>query len=291
MTDLKPTITWMDFLSAAPYFTSALDMAYEDMPKAAPLVRAILYFDIFDGQVCNGGVMQYFFNMAHMLPGFDKAAEYAAQHPALKTALPFMEKAHAAFDAVKDEVATARETNEWPEDLFSKNNFDELETEFYAVNHHIRMDVYRAILENPQDYVNIRTNPSDEQLVFENGFPVGPNIIKKKNGDQRIVWFTPDRMHLEIDEAGWSLDGSDERRRYWVDYRTKMGGSRDFKNGKLERFKTEKSQWYDHGVSQWFNEDGTIDSTTLTLDREKIASQREGETTFSNFTRKQIFKK
>lgn len=288
MTDIKPTITWMDFLAAAPYFTSAFEMAYDDFPKASPLVRAVLYFDVFDGQVCNGGVMQYFFNMAHHLPDFEKAPEYAAQHPALKAALPFMEKAHEAFDAVKDEVAAARATNEWPEDLFSNSGFDELETEFYAVNHDIRMDVYRAILECPEDYVNIRANPSDDMLVFENGFPVGPNIIKKKNGEQRVVWFTPDRLHLEIDEAGWDKG---ERRRYWVDYRTKMCGSRDFKNGKLERFKTEKSQWYDHGVSQWFDEDGTIESTTLSLDREEIATQRGGETTFSNFTRKQVFKK
>ena len=56
---IKPKIEWHEFLSAAPNFTALLTDDI-DMTQLAPLLRAAAYFDIFDGEICNGGVAQYF---------------------------------------------------------------------------------------------------------------------------------------------------------------------------------------------------------------------------------------
>jgi hypothetical protein len=49
----------------------------------APLVRAVAFFDIFRGEIENGGVSQYLFNRASGLPHFAEAPQIVRQHPLL----------------------------------------------------------------------------------------------------------------------------------------------------------------------------------------------------------------
>ncbi|MEO0815474.1 MAG: hypothetical protein AAFY60_21625, partial [Myxococcota bacterium] len=65
----RPETSWTEFLSNAPYFTGAIMGAIDDgeLSRYNERVRAVFYYDIFDGEVSNGGVMQYFFNQAFHL--------------------------------------------------------------------------------------------------------------------------------------------------------------------------------------------------------------------------------
>lgn len=91
----RPKINWGQFLDAAPYFMEALwreDDALSD--QWAPLVRAAAFFDVFRGEVENGGVSQYLFNRASNLPHFAEAPEIVRSHPLLGDIADLMAEVH-----------------------------------------------------------------------------------------------------------------------------------------------------------------------------------------------------
>lgn len=270
-TPFRPALDWSGFLESAPYFISALTELVE-LDRAlnlAPLPRAAWYFDIFNAELSNGGVMQYFYNQATRLPGFDRIPEFIAEHPMLADALPFVQKVHAAWEAAAPAVHEARESDDWPEDLFKdyEAQFDALVTEFFAVNDGMSRRLEGAMVQAPQDYfdmtavpdlpangiAHIVLNGGKHRLRFHDGFPVGPNLLENEDGTCDVVWFTHDRKVLEVDKGN--------RSRSWIHYPSLASSSLDFKAGRLESFTTERAMWHHHGIHQYFREDGSVRST------------------------------
>ena len=56
----RPRMHWFELLDTAPYFTQVImpgaRATNDQLALAAPLVRAVCYYDIFDGEVPNGGL-------------------------------------------------------------------------------------------------------------------------------------------------------------------------------------------------------------------------------------------
>jgi uncharacterized protein DUF4375 len=297
----RPKIDWISFLEAAPYFTQAIThrsnagfgLDRDDLKRLAPLVRAVCYYDTFDGEVSNGGVMQYFYNQADYLPEFARAPEFVAVHPALADALPFMTAAHAAFTEVSEEVQALRATDfdERVSELFQRYRprFEPLERDFFAMNQNLRMRLYRAIIHQPHDYLDIEALEGVPatgvaqvvkeleprgltcRLRFVDGFPIGPNLLEDRNGQCHLmVRFTPERDHVDVHRY---YAGFDEMR-YWVDFKTGMSETRRLKDGRLESLTTQRALCYAHGVTERYREDGSVLHTTLSLDGKTIAEAR-----------------
>ena len=273
---LRPAIDWSDLLQSAPYFTSLVTDALspEQALEAAPLVRAVYFYDLFDGQVSNGGVMQYFYNLALSTPGFAQVPDFVAQNPHLAQALPFVEAVHAAWAGVAPAVREARDSDEWPESLFSAHRaqFEALEKAFYEVNHAISQGLCAAIVQSPHDYFDIEAVPAlptegvahialrdgTHRLRFENGFPVGPNLLDHSDGRCDVVWFSRDRQLLQA-EGGHG----DTRTRRWLHYPSQSSGSWHFKAGRLQSQEGSRSLWTAHGLREYFQDNGARKSASL----------------------------
>ncbi len=270
MLHFKPNLTWRNFLSTAPYFNSSLfdNVDYEQAPSLAPIPKAAFYYGLFDGEVSNGGVMQYFFNLAFLLPDFEKAPEFVAEHPVLKEALPFLEKVHDTWQAKRDLVykaqLQAKETVAWPEELFSDTSFEDLENEFYAINHQLMIKLDHHILQNPDLYFNLKLPPgvtgkgtehSEHQgaeMRFVDGFPEGPNLIKiKKN--MAMVWITQNRNRLDYR----TMDFFGENPIYgWIDYPTLRTHQVDYKSSHISNIENKIANWINHGSKESFDKNG-----------------------------------
>jgi hypothetical protein len=78
-----------------------------NVSAGAPLARAVYYFDVFVGEVCNDGLSQYFFNQAGSLPDFANAADIVAVHPGLEDIVALMREAQGRWPAEQDDVRAA----------------------------------------------------------------------------------------------------------------------------------------------------------------------------------------
>ncbi|KEY59841.1 DUF4375 domain-containing protein [Serratia sp. DD3] len=278
-----PIITWPDFLLEAPYFIQAITEAIYDgdteLPELPPLPRALVYWNIIDGEVTNGGVSQYFYNQADYLPGFEQVPEFLAAHPLLKQYLHFAERVYAAWAEVAPVVRQARSSDEGPEAFFKHyaEKFDALETEFYAVNQHVSCALNQHILQCPQDYINIaplsevpdkgvawvacRGKGYRGQLRFSDGFPVGPNVFERgKEGKCDVVWFTPDRQLLLVERNNRSNESSNRK---WIHYPSTSSGEMRFKNGSLNSQKTSRALWESYGLEEEYSDEGLVKSSIL----------------------------
>lgn len=283
---LRPAIDWPGLLQAAPYFTSAImdTLSPEQAPEAAPLVRAAYFYDLFDGQVSNGGVMQYFYNLALSTPGFAQVPAFIAQNPHLAQALPFVEAVHAAWAEVAPAVASARDSDEWPEALFSSHRarFEALEKDFYAVNHTISQRLCAAIVQSPHDYFDIAPVPGlpergvahivlkdgTHRLRFEDGFPIGPNLFERGDGDCDVVWFSRDRQLLQT-ETGYG----GTRTRNWLHYPSQAGGIWRLKGGKLQSHEGTRALWHKHGLRESMHANGAPKTASLFRDNQSLGDE------------------
>ncbi|MEM6274687.1 MAG: DUF4375 domain-containing protein [Myxococcota bacterium] len=266
----RPETTWTAFLSHAPSFTGALMAAVRDSELASynDRVRALVYYDLFDGEVSNGGVMQYLFNQAFNLPEFEAAPSIIAKDPVLADGAEFVAEVYDRWPKIRSRVSEFCAADDWPEELFSDNQFEGLEERFFAVNHSIRLKLYAAICRSPHDYVQIRPEPQDAQYRFVDGFPVGPNVIDSHDGEM-VVWFSADRLHVDVERPAL-LPESGPYSREWVDFRTGASGCRHFTDHRLTSHETRKALWYEHGVREVYREDGAVSSTRLSLDGEAV---------------------
>lgn len=278
---IMPAITWPDFLSFAPYFQAAIGSeTMENVVEVAPLPRAAYYYNLFDGEVSNGGVIQYFFNLACFTPGFAQVPDFVAESPVLAPALPYLREAHAAWSSVAPAVEKARMEDEWPEELFQnhRERFAALERSFFEVNHGIAQRLAADIVMRPHEYFTIEpladvpkkgvahvSLSGGSRLRFENGFPIGPNLLEQRNGDCDVVWFSRDRtlMTSENSYAG-------RRSRSWIHYPTQrssewtvMEDGRQSSNAKL-------AFWADHGLTESFRPDGSPESATFSMQGQRV---------------------
>ena len=283
----KPNIEWISLLRSAPYFSSAfIELTPEaEIQNLHPLAKAIYYYNLFDGEISNGGVMQYFFNQAHSLPDFDQADSFIEAHPALTQVMPIVREVHQAWDMVKDDVKAARETGEWPEELFSKyaGRFNELQKSFFAINHEVAQSINAQLIQSPQDYFNflpldglmghgieiIELDQGKIRLRFDNGFPVGPNLFETTNGHCDLVWFNSSR-DLLISENGFR----ENRFRHWIHYPSSISGQWMMKGSRLENYKSQKGLWNQHGIGCVFAQNGNIQQESIANHQQEILVNR-----------------
>lgn len=285
-TAFRPVTTWGQWLASAPYFTSAImeSLDAERAAEAAPLVRAAWYYDLFDGEVSNGGVMQYYYNRALDTPGFDQVPAFVAQNPHLAEALPFVKEVHAAWAVVAPAVIAAQQKGGWPEELFAahRERFEALENAFFAVNHRISQRLCAAIVQSPHDYFDIADIPElpargvahivlhngTQRLRFENGFPVGPNLLEQRNGECDVVWFTRDRRLLLAENAY-----AGDRNRSWIHYPSQTSGSWHFQADGRASHKASRALWIRHGLEESMDTDGRREQAAVHLQGEERISE------------------
>ena len=281
-----PRIDWSRFLESAPYFNSALIETVEPelAPELAPLPRAAWYWDLFNGEVSNGGVAQYFYNHGLSLPGFERVPEFLAAHPQLSEALPFVRAAHAAWDEVADRVVQAQEQGDWPEELFAAlaPRFEQLQSAFFACNHRIACRVHGAIATAPQDYfyiepvvgvpargvAHVLLGDGLHRLRFKDGFPVGPNLLENGQGDCDVVWFDDARQLVETHRLGY---GSPMRQ--WLHFPSLASAELGFDQGGLNRYETRLALWERHGLRETLDEAGRVELTQLHLHGRSLLSE------------------
>ncbi|MGG8166834.1 hypothetical protein PGO42_08725 [Klebsiella aerogenes] len=282
-----PTISWPDFLRAAPWFSAELFDAVAGKPfdTLPPLARAACYWEIFSSEVANGGITQYLYNQGDSLAQFPRAPEFVAVHPALVEGLPFIQQAHAAWEQVADDVRQARESGDWPEALFTQYAplFNELEEAMFQVLDSISCRLNQHIVQSPDDYFRItplqgvaesgiswvehRTGNTVHYLLrFVDSFPVGPNIFELKDGTTHIVRFSAGRDLLTIEKPNYS-----GYRQLTVHYPTQLNTVWDFKkSGQLEGFHTQQALSYRHGLQEIYDDAGNISRLELNLNNTPV---------------------
>jgi Domain of unknown function (DUF4375) len=277
---IKPMIEWHDFLNAAPYFQSLVHDVLEDdtdITNMHPLLRALLYFDIFDGEVSNGGIAQYYYNQAFSLPNFERAPEYIAQNPVFAPIMHIVNAAHAAWEDCAADVEKAVKKDEWPEKLFNKYapKFDALQTEFYSLNHLVSQAFCAELIQNPHDYFDFKPiegvaekgisrvsiHNNTKHYRFEDGFPVGPNVFEKKDGSYHFTRFYNNRSCMEYDNG---------TRQGMIHYPSKRSVSLTFDEGKLEAFKTQFAFWNDHGARDNYS-NNQLQYSALIVNKEALS--------------------
>lgn len=277
----KPIIEWHDFLNAAPYFQSLVHDVLDDdtdITTLHPLLRALLYFDIFDGEVSNGGIAQYYYNQAFSLPNFERAPEYIAENPVFAPIMHIVNAAHAAWIDCAADVEEAVKQNEWPEQLFNKYapKFDALQTEFYSLNHLVSQAFCAELIQNPHNYfdfkpieglpekgvAHISSQDNSKHYRFENGFPVGPNVFEKEAGAYLLTRFYNNRSCMEYDDG---------RRQGIIHYPSKRSISLLFDaDNKLNMLQTQFAFWNDHGVRERYT-NNQLAYSALVVNKEELS--------------------
>ena len=280
-----PRIDWSDFLQAAPYFNAILIDAVDSelAPDLPPLPRAAWYWDVFNGEVSNGGFSQYLFNKAWSLPAFERVPEFFAEHPQLHEVLPFVQAVYEAWAELKPEFERARQRDQWPEKLFTDHarRFEDLQREFFKINHAVDCRMHGAIVQSPHDYVFIEPIPGvaekgvthvqvrggTHRLRFKNGFPIGPNVLETRDGHCDVIWFSDDRGMVECERSGYG------RSRQWLHFASVASGSMEFEGGRLRKHRDQLALWDRHGLEQRLSHDGRIEHLSLHLRGEDLLNE------------------
>lgn len=290
-----PAVDWPTLLRRAPYFSTALVDVLCDADPAdfAPHVQAVYYFDLFDAQVSNGGVDQYFDNVAARLPDAAGVPAIVAANPVYAPALAFLEEAHAIWTA----VAPAYPTDDTDDDAWDAYQerlaphaarLDDIASGFYALHHGIRQRLEADIVGDPHRYFAIAAvsalvghgvehvvlGDGAARLRFVDGFPFGPNTFECEDGGCDVVWFSPDRTLLQAETAGYS----EQRDRHWIHYSSQassswtsgvdfLGGARSVRNDRIALGLGH------HGLHETFRADGQRESASLHWHGEELCSE------------------
>lgn len=261
MTPILPSTDWTTLLQRAPGFSAVLmDALCNEAPsKFPPHIRTFYYYDLFDAQVSNGGVDQYFSNMALCLRDFARVPEFIAQNTVFEHVLPMVRQAHAIWDEIAPAYAAAGgegEGDEEEEEVGEEEHEEEapssievllapyaarleaIAKSFFAIHHNIRQSLEADIVRDPHRYFKIEAVPGlrgagiehitlDEgasRLRFEDGFPVGPNILEREDGSCDVVRFSRDRQLLQAETA----DFLGNRIQHWIHYPSQASGRWSF---------------------------------------------------------------
>jgi hypothetical protein len=298
-TERLPSTDWPTLLQRAPHFSSVImDELCDTGPSAfASHLRAIYYFDQFDAQVSNGGVDQYFDNVLAHLSDASRVPEYIAQNAVFARALPLIEEVHAIWNEIatsyldaidEDEDADDDEEAETVESLLApyEARLEAIATSFFAIHHEIRQRLEADIVQTPQWYFDIAAVPGLRgkgiehsvlnegtcRLRFEDGFPIGPNILESEDGNCDVIWFSRDRTLVRAETGG--LFGGRERR--WIHFPSMASGSWSFgalDNGRSVRKDSQALGLRAHGLNETFNADGRLEHASLHWHGEEVCSE------------------
>lgn len=295
---LLPAVDWSALLRRAPHFSAALvDALCEAGPAAfAPHVRAVYYFDLFDAQVSNGGVDQYFDNAAARMDEAAQVPALIAANPVYAPALPLIEEAHAVWSEIAHLHPEAGEDDEDEEawDAYQAalephaERLEAIAQAFFAVHHRVRADLESDILRDPHRYFRIAKAPGLVgrgvehvaleggacRLRFENGFPVGPNLFEGEDGVCDVVWFSRDRTLLQAETPAYG----DQRRRDWIHYPSQASGTWTFGfdfmgEGQSIRDDRLSLGLGHHGLHEYFTADGRRESSSLYWHGEEMCGE------------------
>ncbi|EJE53903.1 hypothetical protein PMI14_01204 [Acidovorax sp. CF316] len=285
-----PAIDWPTLLRRAPFFSAAIiDALCEEMPRGlAPHVRAVFDFDLFDAQVSNGGVDQYFRNVL-LERGGDPGRVPAsiAHNPALAGALPFVDEVHAIWRTIAPAYTAAAEREDDDEGDDGAPDCDAilaphaerieaLQQRFFAAHHAIRQALEADIVRAPGHYFAMAAVPGlrgrgiehvvqgggAHRLRFDDGFPVGPNTLENEDGSCDVVWFSRDRTLVQAETSGWA--GNRDRR--WIHYPSQASGSWSFNfNGEGESVRQDSRSLglTQHGVQEFLRADGRVANSAV----------------------------
>lgn len=305
-TTLLPAIDWSMLLRQAPYFSTAIvdALAGADPDAFAPHVRAVYYFDLFDAQVSNGGVDQYFDNVAAHLSNAAQVPAMISANAIYAPALPLIEEAHAIWnelaaaypDAEDEEDQDDDEEEEEEEDWDAyqallaphAKRLETIGTAFFAIHHRIRRNIEADIIRDPHRYFTIAAIPDlrgsgiehvtlaggAHRMRFEDGFPVGPNTFETGEGNCDVVWFSRDRTLLQAETSGYGT----QRNRDWIHYPSQASGSWTFGldfmgEGQSVRNDRLSLGLGHHGLHEYFSAAGQRDSTALYWHGEELCSE------------------
>lgn len=300
---LLPSIDWPALLRSAPHFShSIVDALHTSGPDGfAPLVRAVYYFDLFDAQVSNGGVDQYFANVAAHLDDAGAVPGIIAANPVYAPLLPLIEEAHAIWNAVadayceEDDDEDEEDEDEDENDLLAPHaeRMEAIATAFFAQHHAIRQRLEEDIVRDPHRYFALAPVPGlrgsgvehvaladgAHRLRFVEGFPIGPNVFENGDGGCKngcdVVWFSPDRTLLQCETAGFG----GERSRHWIHYPSQASSSwttgEDFMSGAPQSVRNDRLALGlgQHGLHEYFSAEGRRESATLHWHGEELCSE------------------
>ncbi|HBP1105786.1 TPA: hypothetical protein NIB08_000797 [Pseudomonas aeruginosa] len=271
-----PSTDWPTLLRRAPHFSSVImdELCDTDPSAFAPHVRAIYHFDMFDAQVSSGGVAQYFDNVLAHRTDAARIPEYIAQNAMFTSALPLIEEVHAIWSARQASLA------------FPTERLEALTQAFRAIHYEIRQRLEADIVRSPHRYFSIATVPGlrgkgiehvalDEgthRLRFEDGFPVGPNILETEDGNCDVISFSRDRTLVQAETSG--LFGGRERR--WIHFPSMASGRWSFgalDNGRSTRTDSRALGLRTHGLNESFHADGRLERASLHWHGEELCSE------------------
>lgn len=288
-----PSIDWPAFLQRAPGFSSAIVEALcdDDASSYAPHVRAVYCFDLFDAQVSNGGVDQYYGNVASAMPDFAKWPELIAQHAVFRPALPLIEEVHTIWDGIAAaylETDEKCDSSDACEALLAphRERLAAIGKAFFAIHHAIRQRLEADIVRAPHHYFaiapvpglrgvgveHVALNENRCRLRFEDGFPVGPNTLEHEDGSCDVIWFSRDRTLLRADMAGFG-----GRMHSWIHYPSQASGRwirNDFMgDGQVTRSDTRALGLAGHGLRENYRADGRLEHASLHWYGEELRSE------------------
>lgn len=299
---LLPSTDWPALLRSAPHFSSAIVEALcESGPDGfAPLVRAAYYFDLFDAQISNGGVDQYFGNVAAKLVDASAVPGIISANPVYAPVLPLIEEAHAIWNAVAEAYLEDEDDGDEEEDEEDEDEDDDLlaphaermeaiATAFFALHHVVRQRLEEDIVRDPHRYFAIASvdglrgsgvehvalADGAHRLRFVDGFPVGPNLFENADGGCDVVWFSHDRTLLQCETAGWAA----QRERHWIHYPSQASSSwttgENFMSGARQTVRNDRLALGlgHHGLHETFDAQGQRENTQLYWQGEELCSE------------------
>ncbi|MBV7454621.1 hypothetical protein KW843_09085 [Acidovorax sp. sif1233] len=306
MSPRLPLADWPALLRCAPYFSRAVvDALHASGPDGfAPLARAVYYFDLFDAQVSNGGVDQYFDNVAAHLDDASAVPGIIAANPVYASVLPLIEEAHAIWNMVAqaypdqendddDEGEEGCDEDAWDayQDLLAPHGerLAAIATEFFALHHAVRQRLEQDIVRHPHRYFALAAVPGlrgsgvehvtladgAHRLRFVDGFPIGPNVFENQDCGCDVVWFSPDRTLLQCETQGFG----NERGRHWIHYPSQASNSwtsgEHFMSGALQSVRSDRLALGlgHHGLHEAFDAQGQRESTQLYWYGEELCSE------------------
>lgn len=288
MTHRLPSIDWPSLLQRAPGFSAAIaDVLCGDDPATyAPHVRAVHCFDLFDAQVSDGGVDQYFANVASAAEDFANMPALIACNPVFAPALPLIEEVHAIWNGVAADYLAADEEG------------DPAQCEALLAPHTGRLKAIATARPPPCDPAapggrhragaasllhdradsrgveHVVLDDGAHRLRFENGFPVGPNTLEHEDGSCDVVWFSRDRTLLHADTAAFA-----GRMSHWIHYpsqasgrwiRNDLLGAGQSARDELRALGLSRSR---HGLCENYRADGRPERSSLHWHGEELCSE------------------
>ncbi len=135
--------------------TLAADKAPEDAfsERLSPGQKALYYFWLLDGEVTNGGFIQFYWNEHRKYLAPVKKGLELVDDPKL---LELVEKADRFYLAHEDQFRVQRKLDDWEPLYKGLKEFDQLDAKYYGLRDSAVAGIERYVRAHPGDFVKIR---------------------------------------------------------------------------------------------------------------------------------------